>query len=231
MTDFVFPPAAVPSVAIAGSRRMFPVHRIYCVGRNYAEHAREMGTDPEREPPVFFTKPPDAVTANEAVVPYPSRTSNLHHEVELVVALGRAGRDILAGQALEHVFGYAVGNDLTRRDLQQAARRQGEPWDIGKAFDCSAPIAAIRLAAQGHLVSGGIWLKVNDEVRQQSDVAAMIWRVPEIIAELSSLFELRPGDLIYTGTPAGVGPLRPGDRIECGIDGLEVLRNTIGPRA
>jgi fumarylpyruvate hydrolase len=227
MTDFAFTPRIVPSVAITGSSQRFPVHRIYCVGRNYADHAKEMGTDPKTEPPVFFSKPPDAVTANEAEVPFPPRTSNFHHEVELVVAIGRAGHAIPAEKALDHVFGYAVGIDLTRRDLQQAARKRGEPWDTGKAFDHSAPIGAIRPAAEGHVSRGRIWLKVNDEMRQQADVASMIWSVPEIIAELSSLFDLQPGDLIYTGTPAGVGPLQPGDRIAAGIEGLEVLSNTI----
>ena len=230
--DFVFAPHATPSVAIAGSRQRFPVHRIYCVGRNYADHAREMGTDPKTEPPVFFTKPPDAVTANDAEVPYPPGTSNFHHEIELVVAIGgaaigAAGSHITAGAALDHVFGYAVGIDLTRRDLQQAARKRGEPWDVGKAFDFSAPVGAIRPAAQGHIARGRIWLSVNNEVRQQADVGDMIWSVAEIIAALSGLFELQPGDLIFTGTPAGVGPLRPGDRVEGGIDGLESLRNTI----
>ncbi len=227
MTDFVFAPATVPSVEIAGSRQRFPVHRIYCVGRNYLEHAREMGTDPERETPIFFTKPADAVTANGAAVPFPPRTSNLHHEIELVVALGRAGRSIPAARALDHVFGYAAGNDLTRRDLQQAARKKGEPWDLGKAFDKSAPLAAIRPAAEGHISRGRIWLAVNGQMRQQADVVDMIWSVPEILAELSSLFELQAGDLIFTGTPAGVGPVQPGDRIEGGVEGLEVLRNTI----
>ena len=227
MTEYVFTPRAVPSVAITGSSQRFPVHRIYCVGRNYADHAREMGTDPKTEPPVFFTKPADAVTATEADVPFPPRTSNFHHEIELVVAIGRAGSLISASEALEHVFGYAVGVDLTRRDLQQAARKRGEPWDVGKAFDHSAPIGAIRPAAKGHVSRGRIWLTVNNELRQQADLADMIWKVPEIIAELSSLFDLQPGDLIYTGTPAGVGPLRPGDRIEGGIEGLDSLANTI----
>ncbi len=227
MTDFVFKPRIVPSVAITGSSQRFPVHRIYCVGRNYADHAKEMGTDPKTEPPVFFSKPPDAVTANEAEVPFPPRTSNFHYEVELVVAIGRAGSRILAETALDHVFGYAVGIDLTRRDLQQAARKRGEPWDIGKAFDYSAPIGAIRPAARGHVSRGSIWLKVNDKVRQQADIASMIWSVPEIITELSSFFDLQPGDLIYTGTPAGVGPLQPGDQIEAGIEGLDTLSNTI----
>ena len=225
--EFVFLPPPIPSVEIAGTKKRFPVHRIYCVGRNYAEHAREMGTDPKVEPPVFFTKPADAIIASGATIPYPPRTENFHYEVELVVAIGGAGRNIPAAQAYGHVFGYAVGNDLTRRDLQGASKKKGLPWDTGKAFDASAPIAAIRPASLGHVERGHIWLSVNGETRQQSDVSEMIWGVPEIIAELSTLFELRAGDLIYTGTPAGVGPLKPQDRIECGVEGLETLRNTI----
>ena len=228
MVDFAFPPPAMPSVAIAGSTQRFPVHRIYCVGRNYAEHVREMGGDTAREAPVFFAKPADAVMANDAAIPYPSRTSNLHHEIELVIAIGRGGRDIHKDRALEHVFGYAVGNDLTRRDLQAASKQKGLPWDTSKGFDCSAPVSAIRPASQGHLSQGRIWLAVNGQKRQESDLAEMIWTVPEMLAELSTLFELKPGDLVFTGTPAGVGALKPGDRIEGGIDGLEVLRNTIG---
>jgi fumarylpyruvate hydrolase len=229
MVEFVFPPAAVPGVDIEGSGERFPVHRIYCVGRNYAEHTREMGGDPEREPPVFFTKPADAVVASNTTIPYPPRTSNLHHEIELVVAIGRAGRNIPREQAPEHVFGYAVGNDLTRRDLQHASKQKGLPWDTAKAFDHSAPIAAIRPATRGHVAQGKIWLSVNGQLRQESDIKDMIWSVPEIIAELSTLFELKPGDLIFTGTPAGVGVLKPGDRIEGGIEGLAALRNTIAP--
>ena len=227
MIEYVFVPPPIPSAEIAGTRQRFPVHRIYCVGRNYAEHAREMGNDPKVEPPVFFTKPADAIVASGVAVPYPPRTENLHYEVELVVAVGGAGRNIAASQALGHVFGYAVGNDLTRRDLQGAAKKKGLPWDTGKAFDASAPIGAIRPASLGHVQRGRIWLTVNGETRQQSDVSEMIWSVSDIIAELSTLFELRAGDLIYTGTPAGVGPLNPGDRIECGIDGLESLSNTV----
>ena len=226
MTDFAFPPPDAPSAAISGSAQRFPIHRIYCVGRNYAEHIREMGGS-EREPPVFFTKPADAVVANDVAVPYPARTSNFHHEIELVIAIGSGGRNIHASRALEHVFGYAVGNDLTRRDLQTAAKQKGMPWDTGKAFDYSAPLASIRPVSQGHLSKGRIWLAVNGQVRQDSDIAEMIWNVPEVIAELSTLFELRPGDLIFTGTPSGVGALKPGDRIEGGIEGLETLRTTI----
>jgi fumarylpyruvate hydrolase len=178
MTDFAFAPGPMPSVAITGSSQRFPVHRIYCVGRNYADHAHEMGTDPKTDPPVFFTKPPDAVTATGASVPMPPRTANFHYEIELVVAIGRGGARISPAAALGHVFGYAVGIDLTRRDLQQAAKQRGEPWDVGKAFDHSAPIGAIRPVAQGHLASGRMWLKVNNEIRQQADLANMIWSVP-----------------------------------------------------
>jgi len=226
MTEYVFVPPPIPSVEIAGSSQRFPVHRIYCVGRNYADHVKEMGSD-AKEPPVFFTKPADAIVASGAAVPYPPRSENFHYEVELVIAIGGSGRNIAAAQALDHVFGYAVGNDLTRRDLQGAAKKKGAPWDTGKAFDASAPIGAIRPASLGHAERGRIWLKVNGETKQQSDISEMIWSVPDIIAELSTLFRLRAGDLIYTGTPAGVGPLKAGDKIECHIDGLESLTNTI----
>jgi fumarylpyruvate hydrolase len=227
MSDYTFPASPVPSVAIDGSAQRFPVHRIYCVGRNYAEHAKEMGSDPRNDPPVFFTKPADAVMPSDSAIPYPPQTSNLHHEIELVVAIGAGGNDIPAANALQHVFGYAVGNDLTRRDLQSAAKRQGGPWDTSKGFDASAPCGAIRPASAGQVASGRIWLKVNGLMRQDADVSTMIWSVPEIIAQLSRFYTLRPGDLIFTGTPAGVGPLVPGDRIEGGIDGLATLRHTI----
>jgi fumarylpyruvate hydrolase len=228
MSDFAFA-ATIPGVAIAGSAQRFPVHRIYCVGRNYAAHAREMGGDPRSEPPFFFMKPPDAVLASGETFPYPPRTADLHHEIEMVVAIGRRGRDIAVGQALEHVFGYAAGIDLTRRDLQGVAKRGGRPWDTGKGFDHSAPIAAIRPASHGHIDRGRIWLQVNGQMRQQSDVSEMIWKVPEMLAELSSFFTLQPGDLVFTGTPAGVQALRPGDRIEGGVAGLESVRVTVGP--
>lgn len=227
MTSYAFAPRPPVSVAIEGRNERFPVHRIYCVGRNYADHAREMGSDPRRESPVFFMKPADALVESGATVPYPSRTANFHHEIELVVALGKGGRDIPAAQALECVFGYAVGNDFTRRDLQQNSRSSGLPWDTGKGFDHSAAISAIRPASQGHISSGRIWLSVNGRTRQQADLADMIWPVPEIIAELSSLFALTAGDLIYTGTPAGVGALRKADKVEGGIDGVGLLSNVI----
>jgi len=226
--SFVIPPSPPPSVEIAGSDARFPVHRIYCVGRNYAKHAREMGMDPDREPPFFFSKPADAVVANGTPVPYPPRTSNLHHELELVVAIGTGGSDIPLDSALAHVYGYAVGLDLTRRDQQFAARDQGRPWDVAKGFDHSAPVSAIRPAAEmGHLEQGAIWLEVNGETRQRANLSEMIWSVPEIVAELSTYFDLRPGDLIFTGTPEGVGPVKRGDSLVGGIDGLETLRITI----
>jgi fumarylpyruvate hydrolase len=187
-----------------------------------------MGSDPTREPPFFFAKPADVVVANNVDVPYPPRTQNFHHEVELVIAIGKGGRNIDVANALHHVFGYAVGNDLTRRDLQKLAKDAGKPWDVSKGFDCSAPIGAIRpVGAGGHISRGAIWLTVNGEQRQRANIADMIWSVPEIIAELSTLFELQPGDLIFTGTPAGVGALKSGDRIECGIEALDPLTTTI----
>jgi fumarylpyruvate hydrolase len=225
---YVFPPAPLPTVEVAGTDDRFPVHRIYCVGRNYADHVREMGSDPKRDPPIFFSKPADAVVANGVAVPYAPQTQNLHHEIELVVAIGRGGRDIPVASALEHVFGYAVGNDLTRRDLQHAAKNAGAPWDTAKGFDHSAPVSAIGRAAEvGHLASGAIWLEVNGEPRQRSDLSEMIWSVPEIVSALSAYYALQAGDLIFTGTPAGVGPVVRGDSIVGGIDGLETLRTTI----
>jgi fumarylpyruvate hydrolase len=230
MNQYTFPPEATPSVAVAGTSARFPVHRIYCVGRNYADHVREMGND-LRDPPVFFMKPADAVVASGAAIPYPPGTVNLHHEVELVVAIGRGGRDLAPVDAAAHVFGYAVGNDLTRRDLQNAAKERRQPWDTSKGFDQSAPLAALPPAAAGHPQRGRIWLSVNGVLRQEADLAEMIWDLPHILATLSQLFELRAGDLVFTGTPAGVGPLQPGDAVEAGIEGLEVLRHTIAPKA
>src|SRR6185503_3859445 len=221
--SYVITPAPQPSVEVRGSRDRFPVRRIFCVGRNYAAHAREMGND-DREPPFFFTKPADAVVANNASVPYPPRTSNFHHEVELVVAIGGAGRNVAQGDASALIYGYAVGIDLTRRDLQNQAKDGGKPWDTSKGFDHSAPTAAIHPRKDvGLIESGEIWLKVNGNDRQRANLAEMTWKVPEIIAELSTLFELAPGDLIFTGTPAGVGPLVRGDAVEAGIDGLDKL--------
>jgi fumarylpyruvate hydrolase len=221
--SFVFPPPAQPAVAIVGQTERFPVHRIYCVGRNYAAHAREMGKDPDREPPFFFAKPADAIVPNGANLPFPSRTADLHHEIELVVAIGTGGANIDAAQAMKHVFGYAVGLDLTRRDLQAEAKDKGRPWDTAKGFDRSAPITAITPAAAVKLDNSSLWLKVNGVQRQHAALADMIWSVPEIIAELSTLFDLAPGDLIYTGTPAGVAAIKAGDRLQGGVDGLETL--------
>jgi fumarylpyruvate hydrolase len=216
----VIPAPATPLVPVLGGDLGFPVRRIYCVGRNYAEHAREMGADPDREPPFFFGKPADAVMPGGDIA-YPPATSNLHHEVELVVALSRGGRDIPVAEALACVYGYAVGIDLTRRDLQAKAKEMGQPWEMAKGFDQSAPMAPIHPAAVcGHLKAGGIWLCVNGLERQRGDLAQMIWSVPEVISHLSGFLTLAPGDLIFTGTPAGVGPIQRGDRVACGIEGL-----------
>jgi fumarylpyruvate hydrolase len=223
--SFVFDLGERPSVPLHGSTERYPVRRIYCVGRNYADHAREMGGNPEREAPFFFDKPPDAVTPNGSILPYPFATANLHHEVELVVALGRSGHHVGVEDAADFIFGYAVGNDLTRRDLQFAARDKGRPWDTAKGFDHSAPITAIHPVAETGLIGRGrIWLTVNGASRQEGDIADMIWSVPEIIATLSTLYTLYPGDLVFTGTPAGVGPLQPGDEVLCGVAGLDTLR-------
>lgn len=213
-----------PCTAVAGSDRRFPVHRIYCVGQNYAAHAREMGDDPDREPPVFFMKPADAIAASGTKISYPPRTNKLHHEIELVVAVGKAGIDVDASRAEDHVFGYAVGIDLTRRDLQDIAKERRRPWDTGKSFEGAAPIGAIhRVEEIGHPSAGRIWLAVNGKLRQDGDIRDMIWNVPETIAELSTLFTLAPGDLIYTGTPAGVGAVVRGDRITGGVDGVDEI--------
>ncbi len=221
-----------PAVPIAGSDDVFPVHRIYCVGRNYAAHAKEMGHDPARTPPVFFMKPADAVVPTGATVAYPSRTENLQHEIELVVAIGEPGRAIPAAKALDHVFGYGVGIDLTRRDLQLAAKESRGTWDTAKGFDQSAPISALHRAADiGHPASGRIWLGVNGEIRQNADLNELIWSVPEAIAELSTFFALVPGDLVFTGTPAGVGPLEVGDEVTGGIDGIDDIQISIGKKS
>ncbi len=218
----------VTTLAIAGQDSRFPVRRIYCIGRNYAAHAREMGSDPNREPPFFFQKPTDAiqnVAAGEvADHPYPSLTKNYHYEVELVAALHRGGRNIPADKALECVYGYAVGLDMTRRDLQRAMGDQKKPWEIGKSFDRSAPIGPLHLAAQtGHFAKGAIWLKVNGDMKQKANLDQMIWNVAEQISKLSEANELFPGDIVFSGTPENVGPVVAGDVIACGIDGLPVL--------
>lgn len=227
--SLAFEPHPSVTARIAASALRFPVHRVYCVGRNYAEHAKEMGSDPTREPPFFFCKPADAIISDALPVPYPPRTHNFHHEVELVLALHRGGKNLSLEAAAECIYGYAIGIDWTRRDLQNEAKKIGRPWDTGKAFDASATLGPIHLhSTVGELGSGRIWLSVNGELRQQGDVADLIWSCAEIIAELSTLFELRQGDLIYTGTPAGVAAVVPGDRLEAGIDGLGSIQLAIG---
>jgi len=230
---YIFPPAAIPSLAVAGTTDRFPVRRIYCVGRNYADHAREMGAVDQaegREPPFFFGKPGDALVtgSGEIPVPYPPLTANLHHEVELVVALARGGYDIPAASALDCVFGYAVGLDLTRRDVQARAKEKGQPWDMGKGFEASAVAGTICPVTQcGHPAAGRIWLSVNGQVRQDGDLGQMGWKVAAIIANLSTYVRLAPGDLIYTGTPAGVGPVVAGDVLAGGIAGVGELQARI----
>ncbi|ACM28752.1 fumarylacetoacetate hydrolase family protein [Rhizobium rhizogenes] len=228
---FVFSPAPTPSVAIAVSEDRLPVRRIFCVGRNYAAHAREMGKDPDRDPPFFFTKPADAVVDSDETVAYPPLTENFHYEAELVAVIGRAGRNITEADSLSHVWGYAIGNDLTRRDLQLAARDQGRPWDWGKAFDRSAVIGPVHPVSKvGHPEKGAIQLSVNGVVKQDADLTELIWSVPEIISILSHSVALQPGDLIMTGTPAGVGPLVPGDICTVHIDGLGSISTPIAER-
>ncbi|MFD3264638.1 fumarylacetoacetate hydrolase family protein [Phenylobacterium ferrooxidans] len=226
MTDYVLAPPAQACVPVEGSSALFPVRRIYCVGRNYAAHRREMGGD-DRDPPFFFAKPADAIVAPGAAVPYPSRTANLHHEIELVVALKGGGSNVPVESALDLVYGYAVGVDLTRRDLQNAAKDKGQPWEAGKAFDASAPISAIK-PWTGPAPQGRIAISVNGTVKQEGVVADMIWNVAEIIAEASKLWTLAPGDLIFTGTPEGVAPIVAGDKIEGGVDGVGALSFTVG---
>ena len=229
--SFVIPPMETPSIAIAGSEDRFPVRRIFCVGRNYAAHAREMGRDPDREPPFFFTKPADAVVGGGATIPYPPQTENLHYEAELVVAIGAGGREIPADRALEHVWGYAVGNDLTRRDMQNAAKELRRPWDLSKGFDRSAVIGPLVSASEiGHPFEGRISLSVNGTVKQDGDLSEMIWPVADVVAFLSESVELAPGDLIMTGTPAGVGALVPGDSCVVTIEGVGEITTTIGSR-
>jgi fumarylpyruvate hydrolase len=226
--SYIIDPPSQASVALAGSDVRFPVRRIFCVGRNYADHVREMGNDPKSEPPIFFTKPADALVESGAVIPYPPLTSNFHHEVELVVALGKGGEAIDVGSALHSVWGYAVGVDLTRRDLQNDAKKSGQPWDAAKGFDNSAPVGALTPAsASGHLKSARIRLSVNGATKQDANLNEMIWNVPEIIASLSRAWTLRAGDLIFTGTPSGVSALQRGDVVTAEIDGLNPLTFSI----
>jgi fumarylpyruvate hydrolase len=208
----------------------FPVRRVFCVGRNYAEHAREMGKDPDRDPPFFFTKWAETVVPSGQAIAYPPATSNYHYEAELVVAIGKSGRNIAASEALDHVLGYATGLDMTRRDLQLKAREQGRPWDTGKNFEQASPLGLIHPVSEvGHVEKGAIVLTVNDEVRQSADIADLIWAVDEIISCLSGYYQLEPGDLIYTGTPAGVGAVVPGDEIVVTIAGLTPTVVKVGP--
>ncbi len=228
---FAISPPPQPALAIAGSADLFPVRRIWCVGRNYLEHIKEMGQD-EREPPFFFAKPADAIVPDGGTAPYPSLTKDMHHEVELVVALKSGGRSIKPEQALDLVYGYGVGIDLTRRDLQIASRDIKRPWEIGKAFDASAPCGPLQPASKiGHPKKGRIMLKCNGKLRQDGDLAQLIWNVPEIIAKLSEMVALAPGDIIMTGTPSGVAATVAGDKLECEIEGVGKLTVTIGPQA
>jgi len=226
MTDYVFAAPAQPAVKVEGETRLFPVRRIFCVGRNYADHAREMGADPTRELPFFFCKPADALVADGSVIPYPPQTQDLQHEIELVAAIGKGGSNIAREDALSHVFGYGVGIDLTRRDLQQEAKDKKRPWDWGKGFDNSAPISALRKASEiGHPAAGRIHISVNGAVKQDGDLSQLIWPVADVIAFISQSMRLEAGDLIYTGTPAGVGPVQPGDVLKgevAGVAGLTI---------
>lgn len=222
MPDLLFNLPPVPAVPVRGAAACFPVHRIFCVGRNYEAHAQEMGTTADREAPFYFTKSPAALTLSGATVPYAPGTADLHHEMELIVAIGAAGFEIAPARAMDHVFGYACGLDMTRRDLQNAAKDKRRPWDTGKDFENAAIIAAITRADDfGAIADQRIWLSVNGDVRQDQTLADLVWSVPDLIADLSKFYHLQAGDLIYTGTPAGVGPVVPGDSLHGGIDGLD----------
>lgn len=220
MAGYVVQPLPVPTLPVQGSDKLFPIHRVYCVGRNYAEHAIEMGHDPSKEPPFFFQKNPDNVVTDGAF-PYPSKSSDVHHEIEMVVALSKGGSNIPVESALDHVFGYGVGLDMTRRDLQGEAKKLGRPWEVGKAFEASAPCGPLVPASEiGHPTEGEVSLKVNGEVRQTGNLNQLIWKVPEMISYLSGLFTLQPGDIIMTGTPAGVGAVVRGDVLEGYVEGV-----------
>jgi fumarylpyruvate hydrolase len=230
--NYAFPPPPPAHATIVDSDAVFPIHRVYCVGRNFADHTREMGKDPQLHPPFFFLKPADAVLSGGGTIAYPPSTGNFQHEIELVVALGAGGLRIPALRAEEHIFGYAVGMDLTRRDLQLDARENGRPWEVGKTFNHSGPIGAIVPASRlGHPESGKMRLTVNGEVRQQADIKEHVWSVPRVIEHLSQFFELAAGDLIFMGTPAGVSSVEVGDQLVASIDGLGELRVNIGPRS
>jgi fumarylpyruvate hydrolase len=227
--QYVIEPPALPSLPVRGTQARFPVRRIYCVGRNYAAHAIEMGHDPNKEPPFFFQKNPDNIILSGEVFPYPPQTKDVHFEIEMVVALGKGGKDISVEKALDHVYGYGVGLDMTRRDLQGEAKDLRRPWEVGKAFEASAPCTEIVPAAEiGHPDSGAIWLDVNGERKQVGDLNQMIWKVPEMISYLSGLFTLAPGDIIMSGTPAGVGPIKKGDVMHGHVEGVGDLHTPVG---
>ena len=227
-TSFVIPPPPQASIPVAGEGKSFPVRRIWCVGRNYLEHIREMGND-ERALPFFFAKHPDMIVQDGATIPYPPLTKDFHHEVELIVAMKSGGLNSPAAKANDHIYGYGVGIDLTRRDLQIASRKKERPWEVGKSFDYSAPCGALQPASKiGHPSKGRIWLTVNGTEQQKGDLTELIWSVPEIIEKLSEQVALAAGDIIMTGTPAGVSALKPGDKIECGVDGVGTLKVSIG---
>lgn len=231
MTNYVITPPAQAAVAVAETDALFPIRRVFCVGRNYAAHAREMGNDPSREPPFFFAKPSDAVVPASGVVPYPSLTDNLHHEIEMVVAIGGAGRNVPVEQALSLVWGYGVGVDLTRRDVQDVAKKMSRPWDWAKGFDASAPCGPLLPVGKvGHPSEGRVWLAVNGEAKQEGDLNELIWPVADVISYISQSVELQPGDLIYTGTPSGVGALQPGDVVSGGVEGVGSFEFTVGPK-
>ncbi|MCB1473760.1 MAG: fumarylacetoacetate hydrolase family protein [Rhodobiaceae bacterium] len=219
--DYAITPPAQAYLPIRGSKAVFPIHRIYCVGRNYAAHAIEMGHDPDREPPFFFQKNPDNVVINGADFPYPDKSNDVHFEIEMLVALHKGGRNIALDKAMDCVWGYGVGLDMTRRDLQGECKKMGRPWEIGKAFEQSAPCSELVPATEtGHPTSGAVWLDVNGERRQEGDLNQLIWKVPEMISYLSGLFELAPGDIIMSGTPAGVGPAKRGDVMHGHVEGI-----------
>ena len=233
MTDYIIPPYPRASASVAGSDKRFPVRRIFCVGRNYGAHAREMGFS-DKEPPFFFTKPADALVESGSAIPYPPLTQDLHHEIELVLAVGKGGANIRADQALSYIWGAAVGIDLTRRDVQIAHREKGRPWDWGKAFDNSAPMSALVPvadipAAQAEFATGRIWLSVNGETRQDADLSELIWSVSDIIAFCSQSVRLQAGDLIFTGTPAGVAAVGPGDTLTGGVEGIGEISVSLTP--
>ncbi len=226
--EYVFEPHVRPQVAVVGSASAFPVRRIFCVGRNYADHVKEMGQDPERHPPFFFSKPADAIVATGSSIAYPTLTEECHHEIELVVAIGKTANGVSVEQANDHIFGYAVGIDLTRRDLQMNAMRAGMPWDFGKSFDNSAPCAPIHpISDTGVLEEARVWLEVNGQIRQDGNIRDLIWNIPELLSILSHGIVLQPGDLVYTGTPAGVGSVVRGDVLKGGVANLTPIEITI----